>query len=211
MKNFIKKPLWARAEAKRHKICFALPAGGNILRVETHLSIIGLMFKTPHDFYSAYRTGCYIQDNRYNLAQTAIREGCDKLFFLDADMIVDSDAINKLLALNKPFVGAAYNMRGLPTATNVKTVNEEGKVVSWDLDKMPKEPFKTHAVPTGCMLIDIPTLLQIPQPWFQVTHKEDGSLDRGEDVWFSEQAQRAGFEVWCDPTIGIGHIGTYVY
>jgi hypothetical protein len=75
--------------------------------------------------------------------------------------------------------------------------------------KVPAQPFLCYAVPTGCLLIDLSIMAQISQPWFQVTHKPDGSVDMGEDVWFCVQVRAAGFEVWCDPTIPVGHIGDY--
>lgn len=210
MKNFVKrmqKPITPR----RLKICLAIPCNG-LIRIETHLSVVGILANTPHDFYSAYRTSCYVPENRWQLAQTAIRERCDKLFFVDADMNIEPHALNKLLALNKPFVGAAYNMRGaLPRMSNVKGRDVDGKLKSLDPETMPKEPFIADGVPTGCMLIDVPTLQRVPQPWFNMTLKEDGSLDRGEDIWFCEQVKRAGFDFWCDPTIVIGHIGTFTY
>ena len=93
-------------QPRRLKICLAIPCNG-YLRIETHLSVVGILANTPHDFYSAYRTSCYVPENRWNLAQTAIREKCDKLFFVDADMNIEVHALNKLLALIKPFVCAA--------------------------------------------------------------------------------------------------------
>jgi hypothetical protein len=33
----------------------------------------------------------------------------------------------------------------------------------------------------------------------------------GEDVNFCKRANEMGLEVWCDPTIRIGHIGEYLY
>lgn len=202
-KNFLKK-----TEPRRLKICIGIPCTGTV-RIETLLSVVGILGATPHDIYMAYRTGCYIEQNRTELIKTAIREKCDKIFFLDADIVVESDVINKLLAHNKPVVGASYNNRSFPLFSNVKIADETGKLIA--TPELPKEPFKAAGVPTGAMLIDIPTVQKLSEPWFDLEYFEDGSLKTGEDIFFCYKLRDAGVEVWCDPTIQIGHIGTHVY
>lgn len=208
MKNFAKK-FTPKIQPRRLKICLAIPCTGTV-RIETLLSVVGILNSTPHDFFVDYRTGCYIEQNRTVLIQTAIREKCDKLFFLDADMVVEGQVVNKLLALNKPVVGAAYNGRSLPLYTNVKMADDTGKLIAVP-GPLPAEPFKCAGVPTGCMLIDIPTVQKVPYPWFDLTYFPDGTLDTGEDIYFCRKLQEHGVEIWCDPTIQIGHIGTYTY
>jgi hypothetical protein len=199
-----------RVTPRRLNICLAIPTSSGTLRVETFLSVVGILNATPHNFYVEQRTGCYIEENRTELIKNAIREGCEKIFFLDADMVVEHNVVNKLLALDKPVVGADYHMRGLPLVSNVK-IAKDGKIISVEAKDIPKEPFQAYGVPTGCMLIDIAIVKTLPQPWFDLTWKEDGSLNHGEDIFFCKLLHDHGIEVWCDPTIEIGHIGTYVY
>jgi len=52
---------------------------------------------------------------------------------------------------------------------------------------------------------------KLSEPWFDLEYFEDGSLKTGEDIFFCYKLRDAGVEVWCDPTIQIGHIGTHVY
>jgi hypothetical protein len=173
------------------------------------MSVVSILNSTPHDIYFAQREGAYIEQNRTRLIQMAIEQRCDKLFFLDSDIIVEGNVVNKLLAHNKPFIGAAYNMRSFPLYSNVKFTDDEGKFIA--VPDLPKELFKCAGVPTGAMLIDIPTVQKIPHPWFDLTHDENGNLVLGEDIYFCQKAIKLGYEIWCDPTIQIGHIGTYVY
>lgn len=202
-KNFQKK-----VEPRRLKICLGIPNTGTV-RIETLLSVAAILSKTQHDIYIAYRTGCYIEQNRTELIKIAIREKCDKIFFLDADIMVEGDVINKLLASGKPVVGAAYNNRSFPLYSNVKIADETGKLI--EVPELPKELFKAAGVPTGAMLVDIETVKKLPEPWFDLEYFEDGSLKTGEDIFFCYKLRDAGVEVWCDPTIQIGHVGTYVY
>lgn len=197
------------------KICLGIPCTGTI-RVETMISIIGILQATPHDILIEYRTGCYVEQNRTELIKTAIRENCEKIFFLDSDIMVEPNVINKLLALDKPVVGAAYNNRGMErdgdkfvVYSNVKMTGENGELIS--TRELPKEPFLCAGVPTGAMLIDIETVKKLPMPWFDLEYFQDGSLETGEDIYFCFKCRDNGIEVWCDPTIQIGHIGTFTY
>jgi len=207
MKGFTRK-FQKQAQPLRHKICFAIPCMGTI-RIETMLSIIDIFSVTNQDFYFAYRTGCYIEQNRTELIRSAIENKCNKIFFLDADMMVEGGVINKLLAHQKPVVGAAYNARSVPLYSNVKMKDENGKFAAFS--ELPTGLFKADGVPTGCMLIDIPTIQKVPYPWFDLTYFEDGKLELGEDIYFCEKLHQYGIETWCDPTIKIGHIGTFIF
>lgn len=195
-------------QPRRLKICLAIPCTGTV-RIETLLSVVAILNSTPHDIYFAYRESAYIEWNRTQLIKTAIEQKCSKLLFLDSDIIVEGNVINKLLAHNKLIIGAAYNHRSFPLHSNVKIKDETGKFIT--TSELPKELFKCAGVPTGCMLIDIPTVQKLPHPWFDLTYYEDGSLDLGEDIYFCQKLIEHGGEIWCDPTIEIGHIGTFVY
>jgi len=207
VKNFVKK-FQKQVQARRHKICLAIPHVGTV-RIETCMSVVGILSATPHDIYFAQREGAYIEQNRTRLIQMAIEQGCDKLFFLDSDIMVEGDVINKLLAHNKPIIGAAYNMRAFPLYSNVKFTDENGNFIA--VPDIPKELFKCAGVPTGAMLIDIPTVQKIPHPWFDLTNDENGNLVIGEDIYFCQKLIKHGVEIWCDPTIQIGHVGTFTY
>lgn len=209
MKGLSKK-FAKQVQPRRLKICLAIPCGGTV-RIETLLSVVGILTSTPHDIYVAYKESSYIEWNRAELIRTAIAQGCEKLFFLDSDIVVEPGVINKLLAHNKPVVGAAYNNRGLPLVTNVKIMDEHGEFINDAEWKMPKEPFQCAGVPTGAMLIDIPTVQKLPPPWFDLTYFENGHLQLGEDIYFCQKMIQNGYEVWCDPTIQIGHIGNFTY
>src|SRR4026209_1430653 len=152
------------AQPRRMKICLAIPCTGTV-RIETMLSVVAILNSTPHDIYVAYREGAYIEQNRTNLIKTAIAQNCEQLFFLDSDIAVEGNVINKLLAHNKPFIAANYNHRSLPLRSNVKFM-ENGEFIA--VPELPRELFKCAAVPTGAMLIDIPTVQKLPHPWFDL-------------------------------------------
>jgi hypothetical protein len=52
---------------------------------------------------------------------------------------------------------------------------------------------------------------RVKKPWFDLTFNEDDTMEYGEDIWFCKQINESGFEVWVDPTIRTGHIGTHIF
>ena len=44
-----------------------------------------------------------------------------------------------------------------------------------------------------------------------VEDPDNGTIDLSEDWAFGERARRAGFDIWLDPSVRLGHIGATVY
>jgi hypothetical protein len=193
------------------KIGIGIPSTGT-MRTETHLSILGTIYhSTQHEFHHVNQNGCYIHENRWILVQELLKYDCDYIFFVDADMKFRSDTLEKLLAVNKPVVGAAYNMRRFPLETTVKFADAFGNLIPKNADEIPTIPFRCFALGTGCMLIKKEVFEKLPQPWFDFENGLDGKMMTGEDIYFCKQCYKHGIEVWCDPTCDIKHVGTYEY
>jgi hypothetical protein len=77
--------------------------------------------------------------------------------------------------------------------------------------KESKELFECRAVGTGIMLIKTSIFLKIPRPWFKMRTARTGMTLEGEDWYFCKKARKAGFSVWCDPTLECGHIGETIF
>ena len=52
---------------------------------------------------------------------------------------------------------------------------------------------------------------KLKKPWFKFDMHKDGYMLQGEDAWFCSQARKAGYKIWADGSLKIGHIGSYVY
>lgn len=135
--------------------------------------------------------GCYIHVNRNKMIEQAKREGCSHLLFVDTDVLFGPDAINKLIQSDKEIIGGRYNKRTFPIVSTVPDINELSTV-----------PF----VPTGFLLINMVVFDKVKGPWFGFDEETDS-----DDHFFCKKAIDAGYEVWCDPTIQIGHLGTAVF
>ena len=53
-------------------------------------------------------------------------------------------------------------------------------------------------------MIKTSILADIPTPWFEY-HEENGNAI-SEDVWFCQQARKAGIPIWADKRVACGHI-----
>lgn len=157
--------------------------------------------------------GSVIADKRNKLAKMAIEGNYDYLFFVDSDVQFPHDTLEKLLKLDKDIVGAMYFRTYHPYEPNLtEKVKVKGRTLllvpqKWDREK----PFPCWSVGTGTMLIKTKVLKALQEKlegqWFRFAHIDD--IPAGEDVWFCNEAGKAGFEVWCDPTIETKHYDNY--
>ncbi len=195
-------------------IAVGIPNTGTI-KTNTMWSVVDLIYagaRAKLHLHLIGREGCYVQVNRYEIVQQALAERCDKILFVDADMQFSGDVLPRLLAHQKPIIGVNYYTRRFPLVSTVKLPGVSGPTGETSSAKtIPTELFECFAVGTGLMLIDLHVFRKLPQPWFQVTHKPDGAIEYGEDVWFCRHARKHGFRVWCDPTIDVSHIGDFRY
>ena len=156
------------------------------------------------------RRSCDIVSNRTWLVNEAIRVGGTHILFVDSDMIFPSDIIPKLLAHKKEIIGIKYKKREFPIKWLYEAIDSESET----------ELFKVKYTGMGLILIDLsvfknPSFGARPDgkknPWFNFGRDSQGALVMGEDVWFCNVARDAGYDVWIDPTLLIGHVGEYIF
>lgn len=151
--------------------------------------------------------GYTISENRNYIAAQAIKNECTHLLFIDDDMVFPPDTLERLLADNKEIVGVVAHSR--MESENTTVILEDGHILK--NDAIPKELFKCQHIGTGVMLIDLRVFQKIQRPWFDTKAHETGWTMMGEDAWFCKRARNAGYEIWCDPLLSIGHIGDYIF
>lgn len=172
---------------------------------------------TKHEVFTVTATEGYTtaEGRNYCVIQ-AQKEGCSHILFIDDDMTFPADTIERLLAHGKEIVGVASNSRVLPKSPTVGLMDAQGnykhpqKYPEWEM-KIPEELFKAFFVGAGVLLIDMTVFDKIGKPYFKFEANEDGKITMGEDGWFCAQARKNGYDIYCDPTIPIGHLGLYSY
>ena len=199
------------------KILIGIPTNRG-LKPKTVKSLVDMIAFSDHEFVTVMATEGYTTaENRNYIAVQALRQECDYVLMVDDDMIFPKDTLEKLLAVDRAIVGVASNSRTLPLSTTVSRMDEQGNYVHPDTlteeeKVLPTEPFKAYGVGGGVLLIDINVFKLVERPWFLFTPDPiTGQMLIGEDQYFCNRAKEKGFEVWCDPTITIGHIGDYIF
>lgn len=136
--------------------------------------------------------GCYIHHNRDVIVRQALDNNCTHLFQVDTDMMFGPNIINQLLAHDLDIVGCRYNKRILPPQSTVKE----------NITTLSEVPF----VPSGLLMVKTDVFKNIGKPWFSFMDDAES-----EDVYFCEKAKKHGYNIYCDPTIQVGHLGTAVF
>ena len=187
------------------KITIGIPTGGTV-KTKTVLSLLGMIKKMPYRWNTVMRNACLIHTNREVITQKAIELGSTHLLFVDDDMTFEPDAFNRLFDRKKEIIGVATHLRQFPLTSTLKDLDENGNKI-WE--EYPDGLIKCAGVGTGFLLIDLSVFKKIPQPWYFFESNDKGELVCGEDMWFCRKAIKAGYDIWADSTIKVGHLGEY--
>ncbi len=175
----------------------------DIMHVSTAHAIGCAIIGDPNIVDFLIYKGCDIVSARTWLVQQAIKNGATHLLFVDTDMHFPPDTIQKLVAHKKEIVSVDYNRRKFPLES-VLTQLTESEASETNL-------YRVAVAGTGLMLIDLSIFDKIGKPWFSFGRGSEGQLTLGEDAWLCYTARDAGYDVWVDPTIRVGHIGEFTF
>lgn len=160
--------------------------------------------------------GYTIAENRNYCVVQAQKNGSDYLLFVDDDMTFPADTAERLLALDEMVVGVNSYSRCLPPSSTVGLMDDKGKYMhpdrhsAWEM-RIPTVPFEAYFVGAGVMLINMKVFEKIEKPFFDFKSDQNGQVVHGEDGIFCERVKKAGMQIWCDPTIEVGHLGEHEY
>ena len=189
------------------KIAIAV-ASNREMKIGTYLSLMNLAVGYQRDLLPLVATDGYdTAENRNYCVFNALRAGCSHILFVDDDMVFPPDTLERLLNHDKDIIGTVYNSRMFPPTPTIAL--EDGSKIK-DGDKL--EPLiKCSYVGTGVMLIKLDIFKTIEKPWFHIQKHENGYTLFSDDCYFCKQVIKQGYEVWCDTTIKVGHLGLFTY
>ena len=187
------------------------------------MSTVRVLDKEGVKFKIEAPTGCSIvQWARSAIAEAFLKSDFSHLFWIDADIVWTPDDFVRLLGFGAIYdvVGATYPFKkdpagfllNLPSKSGQVEVNGHGlvKVSSMGLgftlvrraviEKVAATKPRVNDRLNGVERVDL----------FRVDCTADGG-PRGEDVAFFHDVHEAGFDVWLDPSVKLGHVGTKVY
>lgn len=190
-----------QAERKRRKtVVLCLPHYRSLsFKYMTALINLLLFKQDKYEIKSAVTLDAlYVDFNRNIIARDALQKKADYMFWLDSDMVVDGDAILRLMEHDKDIVSGLYfKKRDLLPVMYVRRGNLYESLREWE-----KTIFRADAVGMGCVLIKSQVFRSIKPPWFVYNVREP----KGEDIYFCEKAREAGYDIWVDPTVLPTHL-----
>jgi len=144
------------------------------------------------------------------LVENFLKSDCTHLLFLDSDMVFPPDTIDLLLRHEKPVVSGLYFLRKklYPSFRFLKNGDYHS---SYEFPQ--NSLMKVDATGLGCILVKREVLEKISEqnkgePLFYTKYIE-GSRTKvsGEDTVFCELVKKAGFEIYVDTGLLLGHYG----
>lgn len=171
-----------------------------------------------YDFMLAIKPKTAQHRARNAIVQAAIATNCDYLFMLDDDHILDTektigpgvqyDIAAKLIQHlkddpKKGIVGGLYFQRGATCDPVIMYRNPPGYTF-YQYQDISRRLQKVDVTGGGCMMIRMEVFDKIDSPWFM----DEMAVSAGTDIQICEKVSEAGWEVWCDTSIEIGHIMT---
>lgn len=194
------------ADQVQKSILIAIPTL-DVIKTETVSSLFASTAVTNYPASLHIHTSCYVHDARNKSVAQAIRMGVTHLMFIDSDMQFPKDGINRLMEQDKDVIAGLYFRRQPP---HLPTIHQRVGTKLVIPHKFPTDkPFQVYGLATGFMLIKVEVLKQLKPPYFFFGNFHGREM--GEDIYFCHKVKEKGFEIWCDPTIELGHVGMYSY
>ena len=190
---------------KPFKLLIAVPCM-DYVHVDFMNSLLNLCQHLQHEgicYKAEIQSGTLIYFARNKLANKAVCENFTHILFLDSDMVFDESIVENMRFMDKDMVCGAFQSRRQPygscifTSLNpVRRVKEYGMV-----------PFQVEGCGMACTMISTEVIKEVQSRYGSPFDPEKiEGINFGEDTAFCWRARKCGYEIWCDPTVRIGHI-----
>ena len=174
---------------------------------------LSMLHKDPDDECQiAFQIGSLVYNARNSLANIAIQLECDRVLWLDSDMVFSSDILGTLShtmkETNADIVTGLY-FRRVPPYTPVlyKTLEQVNELSAKyeELKELPEErTFEVAGCGFGCVLMGTDVFLSLDSKFGQLFNPTPGM---GEDLSFCWRARQCGYKIICDQSVQLGHVG----
>lgn len=145
---------------------------------------------------------------RNDIVEKAMDMGVTSLLFMDVDQVYPQDTITKLLSHRLPVVGGKVCRRYPPFDPILMKLTDEGYQLIDDY--APGSLVSVDATGTGCILYDMEVFRKLPKPWFKFQKNPENGMTIGEDIFFCQTLKKAGYDIYVDTSVEIGHLATMV-
>ena len=219
---------------KKQNIFFATPCYGGMITDQYFLS----MFKTTQALsqitcsfrLTTLRNESLVTRARNILTAMFLESDASHLFFLDADIEWEPEAIMRAISADKDIVASAYPKKALPIqyALNFKFIDPVNKRIRFENGLV-----EVLDASTGFFCIKRQVFERMMLEYPELHYKNDSNIDEkiakycyaffdthideedrrylSEDYRFCRLWQKLGGEIWLDPKTKLNHIGTYTF
>jgi hypothetical protein len=138
-----------------------------------------------------------------------------KIIFIDDDMVWKFEDLEKILKSEKDIVSGFYKMQFVNEQNKnlLAAMKNEIFILEEDINNK-DELIELDAIGLGFVAINFEIFKKIKFPWFETFDLFDKKVGRvinkGEDYVFCQKAISAGYKIYGDPTIKLGHEKTKI-
>lgn len=196
---------------KQLKGIIGLPHTGNF-PWQTVMSILSL--RMPENSLVKYHLigSCLVYDARDKVIEFAMKEDADWIFFLDSDMEIPCDTLQKLVALNVPIASGMAFKRTPPFQPCFYTKVEINKETHKPYLESPIDFPDTGII--ECQGVGMACCLIRREVWENCAENISERIKTwffpypgiGEDLSFCLRARKKGFKMYADLSINTGHV-----
>lgn len=137
----------------------------------------------------------------------------DYLMWIDSDMVFTPEHVYRLIKYDRDIVSGSAMIDPKKKKLNWGRIDDVGHcrfILKDDVPKYPRDEqglAEVDFVGFAFMLVKRGVFESIPYPWFRpVTQKIGGNVFfPSEDIGWCHTVREAGFKVWVDPDVHIGH------
>lgn len=145
---------------------------------------------------------------RNDIVEKALQMGVTALLLCDVDQVYPVNTITKLMSHRLPVVGGKISRRYPPFDPIMMRMTDEGYQPIEDYKS--GELVSVDATGTGCILYDMEVFRKLPYPWFKFQKDPATGMTIGEDIFFCQTLKAAGYDIYVDTSVEIGHLATMI-
>jgi len=178
-----------------------------------------------------FMRGYEVSQARNRLVKLAIDENYDYLFFVDSDVVLESNHLEKLFALDVDIATGWYPRKDKSGLLEIhkEASNDLPYFIHYKIEEIKdKGIIEIFSCGLGCALIKMDVFKKMQNkdydaPIFNFVHlyysndveelnvKKGDRVEISEDINFCLSAKQLGYKILCDTTLGCGHIGKEVH
>jgi GT2 family glycosyltransferase len=170
-----------------------------------------LQLRKPNGTNIIHQSLSLVYVAREMIAEHALKNNYDYVFFVDSDMVLPADTLEKLLQADKDIISGLAFQRKPPFSPCVYSklkLGEPGTDSVVNLTEFANKVEEVEGIGLACALIKTEV--------FRSIYKENMPcftpiMGYGEDLSFCLRARKLGYKVYADTSAKVGHIGTTIY